>query len=490
MTNKPTLGGQVAISNEELPTAKVRDKSASLLRASKMWWITLLCLIMASWLTYRSLPENGPMITISFPQGHGLKPGDAVRFRGIEVGQVTNVSLNADLSGVDVQVMLKPGGGQLDREGTRFWIVRPRLSLTEIQGLETAVGAKYIAVSPGDLRGPGTGTFEGLAVAPADELNRGGLQVVLRSDDRHGISTGASVTWRGVKTGRVLSVNLSPDARHVHTTILIDRKYRRLIRGSSKFWVNSGFGVDVGLGGVKLSANSLSSILNGGVSFVTTAETKTGDTIRNGHVFRLTESPDPSWLKTDAAVPLIDVALPETVMVSGEFQTSTLGISRTKSFSQQGILAKVGKGTVLLTAGFPTAAVESESLSLTMIPPGKAAVDVSVGSIEESLLTNAFVSLPATGPASVQVSDIQSLKMPEDCLLFRSAVIDGRSTPMMQTIDLEQLVSRAGRWIIQDDEVDFSEWHGAPVLGMSAGQIVGILAIIDGQAQIVASDSQ
>ena len=196
-----------------------------LLRQSKMWWITLVCLLLAAWLAWQSLPERGPQISIQFPEGHGLKTNDVVRYRGIEVGVVTDVTLNESLTGINVDVMLKPGDGSLDREGTRFWVVRPRLSLTEVSGLETAVGAKYIGVSPGDPNGPHQKKFEGLMIAPPDELVGGGLELILRSDDRHGIGTGSPITWRGVDVGQVLSVNLSPDARHVDFGVRIDRAY-------------------------------------------------------------------------------------------------------------------------------------------------------------------------------------------------------------------------------------------------------------------------
>ena len=250
-----------ATTENEFPVAKVKDAAPLLLRSSRMWWLTLVCLILAIILAWQSMPQKGQRITIHFPQGHGLKAGDTMRYRGIKVGTVSTINLNAGLSGVDVVVELKPDGGAIDREGTRFWIVRPRISLTEVSGLDTAIGAKYIGVSPGDPAGPQRTEFEGLSAAPPDELDYGGLEIVLRSDQRYGTSPGAPITWRGVKAGKVLSVNLSPDARHVNITVRIDRPYRKLVRTSSKFWVNSGFGVDIGLTGVKLNADSLTTIL-------------------------------------------------------------------------------------------------------------------------------------------------------------------------------------------------------------------------------------
>lgn len=477
----------------KFPSAVVQDRPKGLLLASKMWWVTLACLLLASWLAYQSVPETGPEITIMFPEGHGLKPGDSVRYRGIEVGQVIDVRLSADLNGVNVDVMLNPSEANLNSSGSRFWIVRPRLSLTEFQGLETAVGAKYIAVSPGASASQADAQpvklFEGLAVAPADELDRGGLQVVLRSEEKHGLASGAAVSWRGVEVGRILSVNLSPDGRHVHSTILIERSYRRLLNQSSKFWVTSGFAVDVGLTGVKLDAESLASILNGGVSFATLSESKPGADIRSGHVFQLSEQADPRWLQSKTAVPLVNFKLPETVLVSAKYQYSTLGIGRTRTFSQQGILAKDGSKTVLVTAALSDDAMRSKNLEVTIMSPGEAAVAVATDLLDDGVLADhvsdsGLVSLPAQGIASIPLNELTGLESAEDCLLFRSAVIDGEAIPLMQTVDFEQMAFQGDRWIFQDDTVDFSEWQGAAVVQISTGKTVGILAIVNGRAQI------
>ncbi len=478
--------------SKEFPVARVVEAggAGSILRQSKMWWITLLCLLLAAGLAWQSLPENGPEISIQFPTGHGLKTGDVVRYRGIEVGTVTDVSLNESLSGITVNVMLKPGDGSLDREGTRFWIVRPRLSLNGVSGLETAVGAKYIGVSPGDPDGPHQKTFEGLNVAPPDELAGGGMELILRSDDRHGIGAGSPITWRGIEVGQVLSVNLSPDARHVDFGVRIDRAYRRLVRPASKFWTTSGFGMDVSLTGVKLNAQSLSTIVRGGISFITPAD---GDdsSINSGHVFILAEEPKDEWVESADTVPLVDTVLPETVTVLGLRTTSLLGIKRTREFTQTGILVSGDKGTQLLTAALPTVAGEdSEEFVLT---------DFRVQSADGSseLLSGISLSTCWAGPlgtlrvpatalnGKIDTSGFRTPADPEECLVVRSAIVDGKATPVIQAIDVEQMVERSDSWQISGGDADFSQWHGAPVVSSKDGKIIGLLLADSGAAVIV-----
>lgn len=478
-------------SEQKFPMAKVVDATPGLLTASRMWWVTLTCAVLAVVLAVRSMPAGGRDIEIHFPEGHGLKAGDAVRYRGIEVGSVTEVTLNQDVSGINVKVTLKPGGGALDRKGTRFWIVRPRLSLTEISGLETAVGAKYIGVSPGEPTDEHWNDFEGLAAVPPDELDHGGLQVILRSDDKHGTSPGAPVTWRGVKTGKVLSVNLSPDARHVHITIRIDRAYRRLVRPSSKFWVTSGFGVDIGLTGVKLNAQSLSTIVEGGISFVTLAEGAGDSNVRDGHVFTLASEMDDDWVKSGTNIPLIEFQLPETVLIRGEKQSTMLGFNRPREFTQTGLLVRESGQTFVLTGDLPLIE-DTETLTAFEFSSARAnAVNVAETKVDSCRqIGSGIVLVPVDSPSAVvDTGKLRTPTQPEDCLVVRSAVVDNKSTPIIQTIDLEQIVSQQSTWVIHIADVDFSEWHGSPVVAMEDGKVIGVL-LTDSGSPLVALFSE
>ncbi len=200
----------------EFPTATLqprRQLTRQVLGNSRMWWATLAALAVAGVLVWQSMEQAGPEISIDFPEGHGLKVGDFVRHRGIDVGHVDRIELADDLKNIEVGITLLHGADGLAREGSRFWIVRPQLSLTEVRGLETAVGAKYIAVRPGTTDGNQCRKFVGLAAPPAGDLDERGMEIVLRGDESFGLYAGAPVAWRGVDVGEVLSVNLASDTR-------------------------------------------------------------------------------------------------------------------------------------------------------------------------------------------------------------------------------------------------------------------------------------
>ena len=296
------------------PVAEVRQRPSGfyrLLGGSSLWLLTLLCLLVAGALIWWSLPVEGTKITIRFPEGHGLRPEDSVRYRGIEVGTVDSVQLDESLHEVEVEVMLKPSASQLATEGTRFWVVRPELSLTRISGLETAIGHKYIGVSPSasEAESPAAYYFQGLGDVPVDTLSDSGMELTLRGDKKYSVSKGASVTFRGVDVGTVLDVALSKEARYVDVRIRIFDKHAELLTQNTKFWATAGLDIDFKFGfngGFNLDTESLETLARGGVSMITTGQ---GKAAQPGDVFTLHAAPEDQWFDEAAKFETASVAL-------------------------------------------------------------------------------------------------------------------------------------------------------------------------------------
>ena len=102
----------------------------------------------------------------SFPAGEGLQVGDTIQYRGISVGEVTYVDLSDDIDSVWVGARLVGSARALARQGTQFWIERPRIALTEIRGLETLLGGRYIAIEPSTAESAAASEFVGMPEPP------------------------------------------------------------------------------------------------------------------------------------------------------------------------------------------------------------------------------------------------------------------------------------------------------------------------------------
>ena len=233
----------------------------------------------------------------TFPEGHGLKVEDSVRFRGIDVGVVEEVKLNQELSTVDVSVNLLPFAEPLAREGTRFWIVRPELSVGGISGLETAVGHKYIGLIPGAPDSEWRTVFDGLTNSPPDVFENEGVEIIVRGEKQHSVASGSPVSYRGVIVGRVLSVGLSQDGRFVDARLRIFEKFTKFVSSETVFWANSGIDFDFKAipASVRFEMESIETLLQGGVSMLTIANG--GKPIQPGDDFALHSSPEDEWFE-------------------------------------------------------------------------------------------------------------------------------------------------------------------------------------------------
>ncbi len=130
-------------------------------------WLFVLLAVAGAFAAWRSVQtEQGPLIEISFREGHGLRAGNELRHLGIAIGRVESIGLNPDASAVEVAVRLTPQGTTIARRGSRFWIVRPQVDLAGVRGLETVVGDKQLAVEPGPVGSPAEWRFVGLESPP------------------------------------------------------------------------------------------------------------------------------------------------------------------------------------------------------------------------------------------------------------------------------------------------------------------------------------
>ena len=474
------------------PTADVKTAPGSmtdLLRRSKMWWITLLCLGLAIVLAWQAIPAEGTQISITFDDGHGLRAGDSVQYLGIEVGSVSSIRLSG--SGIAVKVTMNPDTEELLSNRTRFWIVRPQVGLTGVSGLETAVGAKYITLIPGDTAAGVSIEFEGLPAPPVDDSRDEGLQLVLQGDESQGVTPGAPVRWRGIEVGRVLSSGLSADARHVHHNIRIDRMYQRLVRNNSVFWVTSGIRMDAGLfSGLKLNTDSLTTIARGGISFLT-PDGSDDSPVQTGQVFDLQEEPDEDTKAEFGNVPLYGGGLPQTVRLTGEWDPGIF--SRKRSIVRTGIIVREAGKTFVLTADLPDGIYEDEGevlIDLTLEIPGRSPIV-----LRKLRKADCIRSVSGTLRLPVSLKDVAAEKVTASTLPDRQGSLivrwgaqpDGRPLPNPLPIDQRFVTVTDDGWVVSDELGDLEEWSGAPVVAAETGDIIGVLVVTNDIPMIVAT---
>jgi paraquat-inducible protein B len=268
---------------------------------SIVWLVPLVAAAVAAYLVYQRTAAVGPLITIRFPNVEGLKAGQSpVKHRGVSVGEVTALTLSADMQTAEVKVRLAKSAAGLARQGSRFWIVRPEVGVRSITGLGTIISGPFIEVVPGS--GPVTKVFEGIAVAPL-RYGEEGLRIVLLSGANRSVRAGSPVYYRGIEVGVVQEQRLSKDARAIEFDVFIPKHYAPLVRAESQFWDASGVDVNLGLfRGAQVNIESLKSLVSGGIAFATPEPP--GKPVADGTVFRLHTEPRKEWNEWSPAIEL------------------------------------------------------------------------------------------------------------------------------------------------------------------------------------------
>ena len=458
---------------EEYPVAEVRTKRTPSdlggIVVSRLWMATVLCLIIAAGLVTLQLRAKGPRIEVRFAAGHGLQPGDAVRFRGIDVGEVKEVLLNEQLDGVTVWIELTEASAALAREGTRFWIERPDISIGQVRGLDTLVGGRYVGVLPGPKDTPVSRLFYGLdaASAPVDNI-ADGLEITLEANDRHGLQSGSTVSYRGVVVGHILSVGLSNDSVTVEARAFIEPKYRELICENTQFWSNSGLDISIGFSGIELDAETLSTIASGGVAFATPDHL--GRQAATGHRFELYESPQEKWLTWQPRVALGSAALPLGVPVPSPL----LGIRR-----PTGAMGLLGTGRIRAWL-LPLAGDR-------LLGPANM-LTVTDGETDLLELAGQEFTLPLKDLTTLGQLAVATWKLPSGnggatwpADRFRMAdkpegvVVTCGSDEMTMPLPVQRLTVVEEGWEIDASVPLDDAWHGACVLSARDGAVIGIL---------------
>jgi len=277
--------------SEEPPIA-VTPQLRAAQRWNLVWVVPILALLIGGWMLYRNISSKGPEVRIRFETAEGIFAGTTeLRCRSVSVGKVSRVELAEDLQSVFVYCTLDSAYGDLLREGTRFWVVRPRVSAADISGLGTLLTGVYIEMEPGT--GPtGPTKWKGRETPPSTSRSVPGLRLTLVSDEAGSLSVGSPLYYRGIEVGRVESRKLDIDAGRIIYEVFINDKYRTLVRENTKFWNTSGIDISAGVDGFKVRTPSFQAMVSGGVSFAIQEGMEAGKVAKDGTTFELHKDMD------------------------------------------------------------------------------------------------------------------------------------------------------------------------------------------------------
>jgi paraquat-inducible protein B len=279
-----------------LPKAKIRKDVFSWF----IWTLPVAAAGLCGWFLLHDFVFAGPTVTIYFQNADGLQEQNSmVKYRGINIGQVTSLKLADKQGRVAVRAKLDYSAGDIARQGAVFWIVQPEVKLGAIQGLQTIVSGNYITVQPGN--GERTNTFTGAEEAPVQPAP--GIIITLLADDLGALENQSEISYRGIQVGEVIDFHLGDDSRHIVVHARILQNYAPLVRMNSKFWNAGGINAHLGLfSGLNITAESAQTLVSGGIAFATPVDY--GSPATNGAVFTLNDKEDTTWQDWNPIIPL------------------------------------------------------------------------------------------------------------------------------------------------------------------------------------------
>ncbi|MBT7369625.1 MAG: MCE family protein [Gammaproteobacteria bacterium] len=235
---------------------------------SIVWLVPLVTALVGTWLIVRTLTEQVPVATIQFQTAEGIEAGKTkIKYKSVDIGLVDEIAFGEDFSNVILTVNFNQGMEDFLRRNTRFWVVRPQLSVRGVSGLGTLLSGAYIEIDPGP--GAPQTHFVGMEEIPLITTDDAGTKITLISNNLGSIGRGSPIYYQGILAGEALGYELAGDAQSVYIYAFIRDPFDQFLRGNSRFWNVSGVDLSMGADGIEARTASVQSLLFGGIAFDT-----------------------------------------------------------------------------------------------------------------------------------------------------------------------------------------------------------------------------
>jgi paraquat-inducible protein B len=218
------------------------------------------------------MKDSSNSITIVFDDVEGIhEQFSQLTYKGVKVGKVTKVSLNSNQK-VLVTAQIFEDYNSFTKEGTIFYLKKPKISFQEISNIGSTVMAVNIGVIK-SKKGKYQTKFKGFDTLPSVDKSYHGTIFKVYSKNASSANVDSPIYYKNVQIGKINNIDLSEDASTVIMDCLIYDKYTKFIRTNSVFYDISGFNMKFSIfSGSKVESNTFTSILKGGLMVVTPYE--------------------------------------------------------------------------------------------------------------------------------------------------------------------------------------------------------------------------
>lgn len=282
-------------------------------RFSVIWIIPIIAALVGIGIAVQKFLNEGPTITITFKVAEGIEVGKTfVKYKDVNIGQVTRVSLSEDYSHVVVTAKIAKNAANLLVKDTKFWIMQPRITMSGVSGIGTLLSGNYIGLEAGKSKEK-QNIFTGLDTPPIITSTEPGRQFVLKADNLGSLGFGSPVYYRRLNVGQIIGYDLAKDGKSVDIKVFVNAPYDKYVTGSTRFWQASGIDISMGANGINVHTQSLASLLAGGIAFETPLYPQAAEQAAENTAFTLFDNQEAATakngLRADPYVLIFDESL-------------------------------------------------------------------------------------------------------------------------------------------------------------------------------------
>ncbi|AXH15447.1 hypothetical protein CP985_12315 [Malaciobacter mytili LMG 24559] len=233
------------------------------------------------------LQQKAKRFTISLDDANLIATSNNIYFKGVEAGKVLSKIYNEKTSKIDVEIFVFENFANFINESTKFYALDSLnidFSLSKLnintQPLDRLVkgGISFITLNEEAKKVNKFYNFPFYKnleeIYNEKRFNNDGLRIVVNAKRKSSLKENSPVFYRQLQIGVVEKYKLSKDGTNVQLQLYIDKEFKNLVRENSIFYNATAFGMKISLLGVKISTETLETLLTGGISLVTPTQYK------------------------------------------------------------------------------------------------------------------------------------------------------------------------------------------------------------------------
>jgi len=232
--------------------------------------------------------EMGHEVELTLEWNSGIDHNAAILYQGLTIGVIESFSKIDPVSRkITAIAKVNPRVVPYLTDQSQFYIVAPQISLGGLTNAKTLITGNYLSIRP-SLAGNPSNKFNVFSSKPPYKYTEPGLHLMLTSSDRSSLQVGSNVYYKQQVVGNIQAIETTAPERHlIH--IHVQPNFSHYVNQNSRFYNNSGVKISANLLGVDIQAQSLQSILTGGIAFTSqdNAQASQKKLVKNGDSFSL-----------------------------------------------------------------------------------------------------------------------------------------------------------------------------------------------------------